>query len=145
MVTPKSALQFLSMARVDGAAVGRAHRLAPAKRGTPTDPLGAGTIVVPSLFWAFGSVYCRDGPQPSAHALLAGMQMIGGRTAALALSLATGDLTGLDLGAVSAAAFAAWVYVAVFGSVANGSRLWLLKVSILPKAATMPTSIPPSP
>ena len=100
------------------------------------DPLGAGTIVVASLFWALGSVYSRYAPQPSAHALSAGMQMMGGGAAALVLSLATGELIGLDLGAVPATAFAAWAYVAVFGSVAYGSYLWLLKVSTPPKAAT---------
>ena len=37
---------------------------------------------------------------------------------------------------MSPAAFGAWIYVAVFGSVAYGSYLWLLKKSTPAKAAT---------
>ena len=54
----------------------------------------------------------------------------------LAMSAAAGEPAGLDWGAVSPAAFAAWIYVAAFGSVAYGCYLWLLKASTPSKAAT---------
>ena len=91
------------------------------------DPIGAGTVVVASLLWAAGSVYSRYAPQPSSQALSSGMQMLGGAAALACLSLASGELAGHDWRSVSATAFGAWAYVAVFGSVAYGSYLWLLK------------------
>ena len=100
------------------------------------DPIGAGAIVVASLLWAAGSVCSRHVPQPRSQALSSGMQMLGGGVVLLALSAATGELRGLDWGAVSPAAFGAWAYVSAFGSVAYGCYLWLLKASVPAKAAT---------
>ena len=100
------------------------------------DPIGAGTIVVASLLWAAGSVCSRYVPQPRSQALSSGMQMLGGGVVLLALSVAIGEPRGLDWGAVSPAAYGAWAYVAILGSVAYGCYLWLLKASIPAKAAT---------
>ncbi len=100
------------------------------------DPIGAGTVVVASLLWAAGSVYSRHAPQPASQALSSGMQMLGGAAALAAMSLASDEAAGLDLRTVSATALGAWAYVAVFGSVAYGCYLWLLKASTPAKAAT---------
>ena len=100
------------------------------------DPVGAAAIVAASLLWAAGSICSRHVPQPQSQALSSGMQMLGGGAVLLALSLAAGELRGLDWGAVSPGAFGAWVYVAAFGSVAYGCYLWLLKASVPAKAAT---------
>ena len=89
-----------------------------------------------SLLWAAGSVYSRYASQPSSHWLSAGMQMLGGGAVLMAISVASGEMVGLDWSAVSPAAFGAWIYVATFGSVAYGSYLWLLKTSTPAKAAT---------
>ncbi len=100
------------------------------------DVVGAGTIVIASLLWAAGSVCSRHAPQPASHWLSAGMQMLGGGAVLLVMSAASGELAGLDWSRVSAAAFGAWAYVAVFGSVAYGCYLWLLKASTPTRAAT---------
>ena len=100
------------------------------------DPIGAGTVVVASMLWAAGSVYSRHAPQRASQALSSGMQMLGGAAVLATISLASGEAAGLDLGSVSATAFGAWAYVAVFGSVAYGCYLWLLKASTPAKAAT---------
>ena len=100
------------------------------------DPIGAGAVVAASLLWAAGSVCSRHVPQPRSQALSSGMQMLGGGVVLMALSAVTGELRGLDWGAVSPAAFGAWAYVAVFGSVAYGCYLWLLKATVPAKAAT---------
>ena len=100
------------------------------------DAIGASAVVLASLLWAAGSVYSRYAPQPSSHWLSAGMQMLGGGAVLMAISVASGESAGLDLSAVSPAAFGAWIYVAAFGSVAYGSYLWLLKASTPAKAAT---------
>ena len=54
------------------------------------------------------------------------MQMLGGGAVLVGMSVVSGELAGLDWQAVSPAAFGAWGYVAVLGSVAYGSYLWLL-------------------
>ena len=100
------------------------------------DLTGAGTIVLASMLWAAGSVCSRYAPQPASQPLSSGMQMLGGGAVLLAMSAAAGEPARLDWGAVSPAAFAAWVYVAAFGSVAYGCYLWLLKASTPSKAAT---------
>ena len=100
------------------------------------DTVGAGTIVFASLLWATGSLCARHVPQPASQALSSGMQMLGGGAVLVGMSLASGELAGLDWQAVSPAAFGAWGYVAVLGSVAYGSYLWLLKVAPPAKVAT---------
>ena len=104
--------------------------------GRTLDAVGAGALVMASLLWAAGSVYSRYAPQPSSHWLSAGMQMLGGGAALMAISAVSGEFVGLDWSTVSTAAFGAWIYVAAFGSVAYGSYLWLLKASTPAKAAT---------
>ena len=104
--------------------------------GRSLEAVGAGALVMASLLWAAGSVYSRYAPQPSSHWLSAGMQMLGGGAALMAISAVSGEFVGLDWSTVSPAAFGAWIYVAAFGSVAYGSYLWLLKASTPAKAAT---------
>jgi len=98
--------------------------------------VGAATIVLASLLWAGGSVYSRYAPQPASQALSSGMQMFGGGVMLVVLSAATGEMARFDLTAVSAAALGAWAYVIVFGTVAYGSYLWLLKATSPTKVAT---------
>ena len=100
------------------------------------DPIGASTIVLASLLWASGSIYSRRAPQPSSQALSSGMQMLGGGAVLMVLSALTGEFSQISWTAVSYNAIGAWVYVTVFGSVAYGSYLWLLKASTPAKAAT---------
>lgn len=100
------------------------------------DPMGAGTIVVAGLLWAGGSVYSRHAPQPASQALSSGMQMLAGGCVLLLLSGMTGEFNQVDWAAVPNRAWIAWAYTAVFGSVAYGSYLWLLKASTPAKAAT---------
>ena len=52
--------------------------------------------------------------------------MLGGGAALMAISAASGELTGLDWSTASTAVFGAWIYVAAFRPVAYGSYLWLL-------------------
>jgi drug/metabolite transporter (DMT)-like permease len=64
------------------------------------------------------------------------MQMISGGAVLMVLSALTGELSQISWTTVSSDAIGAWVYVTVFGSVAYGSYLWLLKASSPAKAAT---------
>ena len=69
------------------------------------DAVGAGALVMASLLWAAGSVYSRYAPQPSSHWLSAGMQMLGGGAALMAISAVSGELVGLDWSTVSTSRF----------------------------------------
>ena len=100
------------------------------------DLVGASTVVVASLLWASGSVWSRHAAQPTSQALSSGMQMLGGGGVLLALSATTGEFRQMDWVAVPTGAWGAWAYLTVFGSIAYGSYLWLLKVSTPGKAAT---------
>ena len=96
---------------------------------------GAGTIVVATMLWALGSVYSRYAPQPRSQALSSGMQMFGGGVVLMALSMAAGELSDISL-TISSEALGAWIYVSVFGTIAYGSYLWLLKATSPAKVAT---------
>jgi drug/metabolite transporter (DMT)-like permease len=100
------------------------------------NPVGAATIIVAGLLWASGSVYSRHAPQPTSQAMSSGMQMVGGGAVLLGFSALTGEFDQMDWATVPTRAWAAWVYTTVFGSVAYGSYLWLLKASTPAKAAT---------
>ena len=100
------------------------------------NPVGAATIIVAGLLWASGSVYSRHAPQPTSQAMSSGMQMVGGGAVLLGFSALTGEFEQMDWATVPTRAWAAWVYTTVFGSVAYGSYLWLLKASTPAKAAT---------
>ena len=100
------------------------------------DMVGAGAIALASLLWASGSVYSRYAHQPSSQALSSGMQMFGGGVVLMLMSVTAGEFANLHWAAISGQAFGAWAYVAVFGTVAYGAYLWLLKASTPSKVAT---------
>ncbi len=100
------------------------------------DPVGAGTIFVAGLLWASGSVYSRHAPQPASQAQSSGMQMLGGGAVLLGFAALTGEFRHVDWASVPTRAWAAWAYTAVFGSIAYGCYLWLLKASTPAKATT---------
>ena len=54
----------------------------------------------------------------------------------LVLSALAGEIRQMDWVGVPAGAWGAWLYLTVFGSIAYGSYLWLLKASTPGKAAT---------
>jgi len=62
--------------------------------------------------------------------------MVTGGCVLLVLSTMTGEFDRVDWAAVPNRAWGAWAYTTVFGSVAYGSYLWLLKASTPAKAAT---------
>jgi drug/metabolite transporter (DMT)-like permease len=116
---------------------GVALLIAPSAVGAPQiDLAGASTIIVASVLWASGSVCSRHAAQPKSQALSSGMQMLGGGGVLLGLSAMTGEFRQMNWVAVPTGAWGAWAYLTVFGSIAYGSYLWLLKVSTPGKAAT---------
>lgn len=93
--------------------------------------VGAIVLILASLSWAIGSFWSRDADMPDSGLLTTGMEMLGGGLLLFLAGVVTGELRGLDVGAVSTASWVGWVYLIVFGSLIGfTSYIWLLdKVS----------------
>jgi len=91
---------------------------------------GAGLVVAGSLAWAAGSIYSRYAPLPPRPRMWVAMQMLAGGAFLLPTAVVTGELSDLDLGAVSARSVLALLYLVFFGAlVAFTAYIWLLTVS----------------
>lgn len=112
--------------------------IGPGRVGLGGVPLvGSLVLVAASLFWALGSLYSREAPQPKSQLLATGMTMIGGGVTLLVAAIATGDLARLDIGAVTPASWLALLYLIVLGSiVAFTAYLWLMRNTAPAHAAT---------
>lgn len=100
------------------------------------DTTGTLIVVLAGFFWAIGSVYSRYAPQSVSQIQFAGMQMIGGGAVALLIGIFSGELSQLDLGAITAKSFLSWVYLTTVGSFAYVVYIWLLKASTPARVAT---------
>jgi drug/metabolite transporter (DMT)-like permease len=98
--------------------------------GRGADPSGALALLGASLSWATGSIYSRSAPLPAVPALGTAMEMLCGGAFLLILGLVAGQGTQIDLGAISARSFLAFVYLIVFGSLVGFTAyIWLLGVA----------------
>jgi Predicted permeases len=102
------------------------------------DTLGLAAIIVSPISWASGSLFASHRAVLPRRPLLAtGIQMVCGGMVLTAMSVVSGELSGLRVDAVSPASFAALVYLTVIGSlVAFTAYGWLLRVAPLPLIAT---------
>ena len=107
-----------------------------ARGARDVDFVGATVSLVACSLWACGSIYSRHARQPSSQAMSSGLQMLGGGVVLMAVAVLNGEIGQFDPASIPAAATVAWAYVVVFGSVAYGSYLWLLKASTPARAAT---------
>jgi drug/metabolite transporter (DMT)-like permease len=101
------------------------------------DPFAALVLLCASLSWATGSLFARRADLPRSAPLATAMEMLCGGAALLALSLARGDWRGFDPQQVSSAAWLAFGYLIVFGSlVALSAYVWLLNATTPARVAT---------
>jgi drug/metabolite transporter (DMT)-like permease len=102
------------------------------------DALGLAAIIASPISWASGSLFASHRAVLPRHPLLAtGIQMLCGGVVLAAMSLASGELSGFRLDAVTPASLGALVYLTVIGSlVAFTAYGWLLRVAPLPLVAT---------
>ena len=101
------------------------------------DPIGAGVLMLGSLSWAFGSLYSKKATRASSPILNAGIQMLGGGAALAVLSVASGELAQLHLGAITMRSALALGYLITFGSlVGYTAYLYLLAHTTPAKAST---------
>jgi drug/metabolite transporter (DMT)-like permease len=104
--------------------IGVAVMMLPGTRGS-LDALGVSALVIASLSWSIGTYHVAASGSP---ARAAGMQLLAGGTILLVLSSLLGEVSGLDVAAVTARSMVALAYLIVFGSVVTfGAYIWLLR------------------
>jgi drug/metabolite transporter (DMT)-like permease len=91
------------------------------------DTFGVILLLLAPLFWSMGSIYARGADMPKSTLLSTGMQMLTGAVALFVVSAFKGEISGFNIGDVSARSWWALLYLITFGSlvgfVAYG---WLL-------------------
>lgn len=89
--------------------------------------VAAAAVLFGTICWAVGSVYSRHVRMPKSSLMASAVQMLAAGAFLAALSFASGETAGFDLGAVSRASLLSVAYLVVFGSlVAYAAYVWLL-------------------
>jgi drug/metabolite transporter (DMT)-like permease len=105
-------------------------------RGT-IDLMGAGVLMLGALSWAVGSLYTQRAPKPSSPNRGSGAQMFAGGVCLLAVALATGEGSQLDLAHVSTRSLLGFAYLVTFGSLIGFTAyIYLLAHTTAARAAT---------
>ncbi len=102
------------------------------------DPVGLAAIIVSPIAWAIGSLYASHRADLPRQPLLAtGTQMLAGGAVLVLMGAVTGEFGRFEPAAISGASIAAFLYLAIIGSlVAFTAFGWLLRVAPLPFIAT---------
>ncbi|MEO5632535.1 EamA family transporter [Gaiella sp.] len=89
--------------------------------------IGLAIMLCGSVAWSTGSFISRGMPLPKDPFVATVYEMIGGGLVLIVAALAVGEGADVSADAISAASFAAWAYLAIFGSlVAFTAYAWLL-------------------
>ena len=109
----------------------------PINSGENIDLIGAGVLILASLFWSIGSLYSRQAILPSSPLLGTGMEMLTGGAGLLLLGFVTGELKRLDIMSISAQSLLGFLYLIVFGSwIGFSAYTWLLRAAPTPWVST---------
>jgi drug/metabolite transporter (DMT)-like permease len=101
------------------------------------DLFAMGLVVLGSMAWAGGSLYSKYFSVSESATVNSTWQMLAAGIAFIPGSLATNELSNLDLAAVPSDVWLATAYLIVFGSIAGFSAyVWLLKVQPATKVST---------
>jgi drug/metabolite transporter (DMT)-like permease len=106
--------------------------------GPAFDPFGLFVLLCSPICWASGSLFSSHRAVLPRRPLTAtGLQMVCGGTLLLLAALATGELAGFNLAAVTGRSFLGLAYLTTVGSLVGFTTyVWLLRVAPLPKVAT---------
>ena len=105
--------------------------------GGRVDLLGTAVLLGAAFAWASGTVYARGAALPRRPIVSASLQMLCGGVMLAVLGAATGELSRVRLGAISAAGIGAIGYLVVFGSIAAFTAFgWLLRHASIPVLST---------
>jgi drug/metabolite transporter (DMT)-like permease len=118
--------------------IGVAILVAPTGAGTAIDPGGLAAVLFSPISWSLGSLYSSHrATLPHRPLVAASLQMLFGGVVLAALAIATGELGGFSIGAVSRDSWLAFAYLVTVGSLIGYTTYgWLLRVAPLPKIAT---------
>jgi drug/metabolite transporter (DMT)-like permease len=87
-------------------------------------------LVLAALAWAAGSLHARHGARPASAAQATAMQLAAGGVIVLAISAATGELSGFEITATSPRALISLLFLVLGGTVAGfAAYTWLLRVT----------------
>jgi drug/metabolite transporter (DMT)-like permease len=130
-----AALLVAPLAAGEGTAGGSAGAAVGA--GGVATGVAALAVVLATVSWATGSVLSPRVGLPASPGLATALEMLAGGALLFGLGLASGEAARLDLAGVTPAAWAAWLYLVVFGSiVAFSAYVWLLGHTSATRAAT---------
>lgn len=94
-------------------------------------------ILLACVFWAIGSIYSRYARSGAGPFMASAQQMLGGATALLLYSAATGDLARLHFAFITTHSWLAFAYLTSVGSLVGFSTfVWLMKNTKPALAAT---------
>jgi drug/metabolite transporter (DMT)-like permease len=94
-------------------------------------------LLLSPIMWSLGSLYSRGADLPDNTFMSIAMEMLAGGALLLLAGLLTGEVSSLDVAAISKSSLAAMAYLTIFGSiVAFSAYIWLLKVVPATKVAT---------
>lgn len=119
--------------------IGVALLVGPEKGGGPlkVDPLGAAALVSAALAWSFGSIISRYARLPPAPMISTSIEMLAGGIVLLIVSGLTGEMSRINLAAISASSALGLVYLILFGSLVGFSAYtWLLRVAPISLVST---------
>ena len=95
--------------------------------GAPVDRLGAMALIVAAFSWSISTVLTKRLPLPESKPMSSAAQMLTGGVMLTVAAGAVGNFRGFQPGAVSLGAWAALVYLIVFGSIIGFTAyIWLL-------------------
>ncbi len=94
------------------------------------DLIGAGTLLLASIFWASGSLYSRTARLPDSPLMGTALESLTGGAALMLVASLTGEWGRLDLAAISGRSLLGLGYLIVFGSLVGfASYTWLLRAA----------------
>jgi drug/metabolite transporter (DMT)-like permease len=98
---------------------------------------GLALMIAASVSWSLGSFFGHRLPLPRDGFVATTWEMLSAGVFLLALGVATGELGTTDVGAFSLESIAAWLYLAVFGSLIGFTAYaWLLRNAPISKVVT---------
>ena len=98
---------------------------------------GLALMVAASVSWSLGSFFGHRLPLPGDGFVATTWEMLSAGVFLLVLGVSTGELGTTDVGAFSLESVAAWLYLAVFGSlIAFTAYAWLLRNAPISKVVT---------
>ncbi|MBI4417527.1 MAG: drug/metabolite exporter YedA [Ignavibacteriales bacterium] len=96
--------------------------------GQEIDPVGAGVLVIATMFWAGGSLYSRGSQLPANPFQATAMEMIAGGILCVLAGIAGGELSDFDPASIVPRSLFSLSYLIAFGSLVGFTAyIWLLR------------------